>query len=246
MGIISFIKKKTDDTSPEDKNNTHTDLKSHILNNKKDTEQNLEKAKEEIKKKMQEINNTNKDKPEKETKSKTTGKNLEKTKEEIKKKVQEKEQKNIPEPATQKKSPVATHTSKTHQPNNITKNHTKPEKSKNAAQKKDAAQSANNNQKTKETKEQKKTQKNTKKATCKTDKKDENKKTEKEATKNEEDKKIAVSSILNKIGNQRDIDISGGTVVETYNLNADNVYATVTIYNVPNQYKENNLSCSSR
>ncbi|RLG13577.1 MAG: hypothetical protein DRN71_04580 [Candidatus Nanohalarchaeota archaeon] len=100
----------------------------------------------------------------------------------------------------------------------------KPEKSKTTTPKKDAAQSTNNNnQKTKETKD-------TTQATTKTETKDENKKTEKE------DKKIAVSTILNKVGDQRDIDITGGTVVETYNLNADNVYATVTIYNVPNQY----------
>ncbi|MCK5699148.1 MAG: type II/IV secretion system ATPase subunit [Candidatus Aenigmarchaeota archaeon] len=223
MGILSLIKKKTDDTSPEDKNNTHTDLKSHILNNKKDTEQNLEKAKEEIKKKMQKMNNTNKDKTEKETKSKSTEQTLEKAKEEIKKKMQEKEQKKKPDPSTQTQKTSGDSGGET-------------EKSKNATQKKDAAQSANNNQKTKETKDQKKHKKNTKKATSKTEKKDENKKTEKEATKNGDNKKVAVSSILNKIGNQRDIDISGGTVVETYNLNADNVYATVTIYNVPNQY----------
>ncbi len=230
MGILSFMKKKTEDTNPKDKNNTHDGLKSHILNNKKDTdktEQNLKKAKEEIRKKMQEINNTNKDKTEKENNAKSTGKNLKKAKETIKKKMQDKEQKKKPDPAAHKKSPAPAHTPKTHQLNNSTKNHTKPEKSKTTTRKKDAAQSANNNQKTKETKDTKKDnklpKKDTTQATNKTEKKD-------------EDKKIAVSSILNKVGDQRDIDISGGTVVETYNLNADNVYATVTIYNVPNQY----------
>jgi|GEM_PF-274159 len=209
MGILSFMKKKTEDANPKDKNNTHADIKSHILNNKTDkTKQNLKKAKEEIKKKM---NNINKDKTEKETKSKTTEQNLKKAKEEIKKKMQDKEQKKKPDPSTQ--------TQKTSGDSRV-----KPEKSKTTTPKKDAAQSTNNNnQKTKETKD-------TTQATTKTETKDENKKTEKE------DKKIAVSTILNKVGDQRDIDITGGTVVETYNLNADNVYATVTIYNVPNQY----------
>ncbi len=260
MGILSFIKKKPDNTNPEDKNNTPEDLKSHILNNKKDTdktEQNLQKAKEEIKKKMQKMNNISKDKTEKKTKSETTEQDLQKAKEEIKKKMQkmnntskdktkktksetteqdlqkakeeikkkmqEKEQKKEPDPSAQT-------------PKTSSDSGKKTEKNKKTIPKKDASQPANNNQKTKETKDKKPPKKDSTQTTTKTEKKDEDNKTEKEGEKKDNDKKIAVSSILNKVGDQRDIDISKGTVVETYNLNADNVYATVTIYNVPTQY----------
>ncbi len=68
---------------------------------------------------------------------------------------------------------------------------------------------------------------------------DKSKKDEKEDKKTSDDtkeKKASAHSILEKINKPKDIDVSGGTEIEKYNITADNVDATVTIYNVPTQY----------
>ncbi len=68
------------------------------------------------------------------------------------------------------------------------------------------------------------------------DKSKKNEKEDKKTTDDTEEKKVSACSILEKINKPRDIDVSGGTEVEKYDITADNVDATVTIYNVPTQY----------
>ncbi len=336
MGILDFMKKKTEDTESKDQSATsHSDIKSHVLNNKTDTGQSLKKAKEEIREKMQEKNVSRKDKVESagqslkkakdeirkkmqkvndsskgksgstgqslkkakdeirkkmqkvndsskgksgstgqsqkkakdeirkkmqkvndsskgksgstgqslkkakdeirkkmqkvndssKGKSGSTGQSQKKAKDEIRKKMQEKikseQQKTKSSATTQKEMiPRLTQTLKVHKSDNTDGVSTKLQKNKTMVLKKDVTKAASDNQKTKETKEIIQS----------------NNKTGNETTEKDNNKRIAVSSILKKVNDQRDIDVSTGTEIEKYNLNADDVYATVTVYNVPTQY----------
>ncbi len=265
MGLFSITRKKQASSEPDkNKVRNHEVLKVHVLDGKrnvsrtgKDTEQKLLKAKEEIRKRMLAASASGGNKVQ-EGKSAKSTEDLKKARGEIRRKMQDAgKQMKAGEPQKRDVSKIKKIEKKSLSVAQVSKTAgfgynagdyvLKPEENISITSKKGSGQAMSYGYSTKEVTEAKGVEKpakqSLKKDAMKTpldkpEKEDgcKDEKSENGVQKEGADKKISVSSLLERVSKQRDIDVSGGTEVEKYDVNADDVYATITIYNVPNQY----------